>query len=451
MKRSTMVGYRSAIITLLLLHTQQAASYYSNVTLTSNNGDLSVVLYLPQGLKKDEAAYYSSTRFDHGSMIGSITRRTRDAVTGKEHVHELYGSGQWRIPHDPWWTESGIGLASEFGVGDDGSFCNYRCGWYQAEDVTNGVLGYREARSGDSFLKIGVGELIKGSCPTCDSSDDYRFNSPYAFAKPPVWTMQTGPDPVASVTLEHEAKLNQHGYKLKKEITLIGDELKIKNTLMNLGTEPFATAWYSHNFFTCDNKSVGKGYVVDLNLTGTAGRYDEPGTWFWSTPLQAYAEVTASPQTIEVKMERQVEPDVKIKAEFVRDDTSNGGFTIKGCGTQIRADIPDINTENGVTMYAYNLYIESGTFSPETQVYMHLLPGASISWTQRLVFSDDVKPAPARPVATYNLKTIAQAPVYLEHSAIGFLMYVLLGSFVALFAHRTWQRSQSEYSPIPDH
>jgi hypothetical protein len=54
-------------------------------------------------------------------------------------------------------------------------------------------------------------------------------------------------------------------------------------------------------------------------------------------------------------------------------------------------------------------------------------------------------------VGTYNLKTIAQASVDLEHPAVGFLMYVLLGSFFALFAHRTWQRKQSEYSPIPDH
>ena len=147
-----------AIVVQALVILQQAEnvlSRYANVTLTSAGGDLSVVVYLPGGIKQDQT-YYSSTRFDHGSMIGSITRKTRDA-DGSEHRHVLYGTNRWRVPHDPYWPESGVGLASEFGVGDDGAFCNYRCGWYGVNDVTNGVLGYREARNGESFLKVRSG------------------------------------------------------------------------------------------------------------------------------------------------------------------------------------------------------------------------------------------------------------------------------------------------------
>lgn len=37
--------------------------------------------------------------------------------------------------------------------------------------------------NGQSFLKIGVGELIKGSCPMCNAATgEYKFNSPYLFA-----------------------------------------------------------------------------------------------------------------------------------------------------------------------------------------------------------------------------------------------------------------------------
>ena len=50
---------------------------YSNITLTSLGGDLSVVVYLPVGVgghhKYDDEPYYYSSRFDHGSMIVHYT------------------------------------------------------------------------------------------------------------------------------------------------------------------------------------------------------------------------------------------------------------------------------------------------------------------------------------------------------------------------------------------
>jgi hypothetical protein len=99
-------------------------------------------------------------------------------------------------------------------VGDDVDFCNYWCGWYQVSEVTNGVLSYRTAKNGKSFLKLGVGELIKGSCSTCDSTDDFKFTSPYQFAKTPVWTLEEDEEE-NSISLEHEAVLHEHGYRLK--------------------------------------------------------------------------------------------------------------------------------------------------------------------------------------------------------------------------------------------
>jgi hypothetical protein len=167
---------------------------YSNATLFNAAGDISVVVYLPFGVSVDGSTpevndlFYYSSRFDHGSMIGTITRRqitsklnshrndpTDESSSSEEHV--LYGTSLWRIPHNVRWPESGVGLASEFGVGDNGSFCSYRCGWNQASDITNGVLGYEQARIGQSFLKIGVGELKKGTCPDCDSTEDYMVRT----------------------------------------------------------------------------------------------------------------------------------------------------------------------------------------------------------------------------------------------------------------------------------
>jgi len=433
---------------------------YSNVTLTANGGDLEVVVYLPQGIKPNERTYYVSTRFDHGSMIGSIKRTTRRIKDGTSKTHVLYDTNQWQIPHDPFWTESGVGLASEFGVGDDGAFCTFLCGWDQVNDVTNGVLGYLDAKNGESFLKIGVGELVKGSCNTCDSTDDYRFNSPYEFAKTPIWTLEENPDS-NSITLTQEAILNQYGYKLQKDISLIDDQLFVRTSLTNLGRESFATAWYSHHFFTCDGNPVGKRYGVDLDVAGTGGEYDEPAAWFWSTPLQKYATVTPKKDAVQVEMQRGVERDVRIKAEFIKDETSDGSFTVRGCENSIKESIPEMRENGDVSMYAFNLYIETGTFSPEPQIYLHLDPGESRSWTQQLEFSDqeeedEEKKSRSSSPRWFGLKQSISTPsssATAKYPHVELFTNILISAIVTMAAHVIWRKrrtNQQGYSSIPD-
>ena len=87
-------GMRMSLLVLLWLET--VGAYFSNHTLRSVDGDLSVVLYLPLGVQQDDGndIFYRSTRFDHSSMIGTITRKTRDE-DGVERTHVLYGVHQW--------------------------------------------------------------------------------------------------------------------------------------------------------------------------------------------------------------------------------------------------------------------------------------------------------------------------------------------------------------------
>jgi hypothetical protein len=431
---------------LLIVQRIHGQASFANVTLQANNGDLSAVIYLPQGLKPDEPTYYLSTRFDWSSMIGRITRTSTD-WNGNKETHVLYGTRNWRVPHDPYWPESGMGLASEFGVGDDGSFCNFFCGWNQVNEVTNGVLGYREAKLGESFLKIGVGELIKGSCSTCDSAEDYKFNSPYQFAAPPIWTLEENGDG-RSITLRNEAVLREHGYQLTKDVTLNDDQLLVKTTLTNIGRVPFATAWYSHHFFTCDSHPVGSGYQVDVDLAATDGEYQEPGTWTWATPLQDYAKISARNDAVSIQMQRGVESNVRIKAEFVRDDHSHGGFTIKACQTAMHETIPEVGKSNGISMYAYNLYIESGTFSPEPQIYMHLMPGETTSWTQKIEFQDYLPPSPSQ---FWSLRqSIASGTTTRLHEIKLPLLCSILTVFGALLLRSRTIRRREVYDPIPD-
>jgi len=72
-------------------------------------------------------------------MIGDFTYKS------SSQKKLVYGHSLWRTPHNPTNSESGIGLASEFGCSDDGATCN---GYH----VTNGVLGYESAQLGEPFL-----------------------------------------------------------------------------------------------------------------------------------------------------------------------------------------------------------------------------------------------------------------------------------------------------------
>jgi hypothetical protein len=447
----------------VLLHPiyESAMAWYSNETLTSLGGDLSVVVYLPRGVKPGEPVFYYGSRFDHSSMIGSITRKKHYTTSDdrkKTETHVLYGTDMWRIPHNPQWPESGAGLAAEFGVGDNGAFFFYRCGWKEVSDVTNGVLGYSEANNGEPFLKIGVGALVKGSCPSCDSSGDYMFNSPYLFHEEPQWTMEKVGD--TALIMRQKVVLNNFGYRLAKEVSLMDNVLTVTSTLTNLGTQAFSTVWYSHNFFTCDGVAVGPGYALDLNVAGPkeSPRYDEPDTWSWTSPLADFAVVKSNTDSVHVAMGRTLIAGEKIKALFKGDGASNGGFRLLACDTSIEASIPTLEQlpgDSGFSMYAFNLYIERGTLSPEPQVLLNLDPGASKTWTQRLVFedADTTKSVVFRISARMRMASAARsisASVATVEGMVGFCCLLVLGLLLGIpWASRRRNR-RLQYNVIAD-
>lgn len=467
------------IAVLILTHAWSVFSSdheYSKVTLSTSGGELSVTVYLPAGLESDdENVFYRSSRFEHGSMIGSIQRTTRKTVISKTpneagvfqkeekvHTHELYGTELWRTPHNPYWPESGVGLASEFGVGDDGDNCIYRCGWNGVDDVTNGVLGYQEADIGQSFLKIGVGELIKGSCPECDFTGIYKFNSPYQFAKQPEWT-KTQPSE-NMVVLEHEARLKQYGYRLQKTITVEDNILSVTSTLTNLGDADLKTAWYSHHFFDCDAEPIGPDYSVELDLKESKPQmYEEPGLSGWTVPLRNYAKVRQLDDTIDVSLKRSVEVGARIKAEFLKDEQSTGGFTLKGCGVSIQEDIAEIqrDPEATLSMYGFNLYIESSILSPEPQMLIHLEREASTTWTQRIQFGDynpnvELEGSALPQTESFNLKSISASlipsPRVDAGNALGSVAVLVAAiCFVGMVVRSRWSSSRrSSYTTIED-
>ena len=152
-----------------------------------------------------------------------------------------------------------------------------------ADDITGpceefdqaGPAGYADAKVGETFVKMGVGELVK------DKGEPYSFMKRYKVANPGKRTYAVA-DGKHTFTHELTAKSGA-GYKLVKTVASKDDAthavIELRSTLTNTGAKPLTTSVYNHNFFNVNRDAVGANYRFDwggpLKVTKSEGRYDE--------------------------------------------------------------------------------------------------------------------------------------------------------------------------------
>lgn len=188
------------------------------------NGLIHAHLYLPDSNK----GYYQATRFDWSGVISSL----------EYEGHSFYG--QWFEEYSPTTHDAIMGPVEEFAP-----------------------IGYSEAKSGESFLKIGVGTLAK--------PDESAYNSfkLYTIANPGKWKIKAKSDQIQFV---HELNDAEYSYEYHKTIQLTKSkpELVLLHTLKNTGKKPIETTVYDHNFLVIDNQVTGPGFEVNFpdNMKG---------------------------------------------------------------------------------------------------------------------------------------------------------------------------------------
>ncbi|MFM8270955.1 MAG: hypothetical protein ACKODX_01260 [Gemmata sp.] len=180
-----------------------------------------------------KAGFYRGTRFDHAGVFGNVE------FAG----HTLFGP--WKGAHDPANHDDIVGPCDEFGI--------------------ENALGYDDAKPGETFLKIGVGELEK------PKEVKYSPFAKYKVVRPLEWK-RAGPDPRAPDRAPAarwqgwttDQKANSYGYQFSKFIMLdetaaaVGIGYKLKNT----GAKRIVTDFYNHNFFNVDRDPVGPNYSL---------------------------------------------------------------------------------------------------------------------------------------------------------------------------------------------
>lgn len=115
-----------------------------------------------------------------------------------------------------------------------------------------GVIGYDDARPGETFIKPGVGQLIRAD------SEPYFFGRRYAVK---------ALFPVDVEATADELTVRQHvpgHYVYTKRYRLrTGPTLEIAYTLMNLGDSALPVETYNHNWFAFGGVEVTTDYTVE--------------------------------------------------------------------------------------------------------------------------------------------------------------------------------------------
>ena len=146
-------------------------------------------------------------------------------------------------PNDPEITGHGASLAEEFRIGTS----------------VHIPQRFNEAKPGETFMKIGVGNLKKP-----DDNKKYHFANKYIIVDSGKWHVTNGKD---WVEFTHELT-DSYGYGYvyikRMELTKGKPELVISHSLKNTGTKILIADQYCHNFFTIDYDTIGNTYQIDL-------------------------------------------------------------------------------------------------------------------------------------------------------------------------------------------
>lgn len=201
-----------------------SAADYPKVELSAK--DIKMTVYLPDA----EKGFYRGSRFCWGGVMG-------DVEYGRWKMFH-----SWKDKHDPTNNDDIIGPVIEFGQ--------------------ESPLGYAEAKPGETFVKIGVGELLKAK------DEKYSFFTNYKVVNPGVWRVERS-DPNMIVFRQSLLSKTGYSYHLVVSVHLFqttrvggGNYMNLDYELINVGSKKIITDVYNHNFFNVDKQPVGPKYHI---------------------------------------------------------------------------------------------------------------------------------------------------------------------------------------------
>ena len=232
-------------------------------------------------------------------------------------------------------------------------------GLFAEFDISTDPPGFADVPVGGTFVKIGVGRLIK-------TEVEYKF-----FARLPVQqlaTVQTkwAEDGVTSVQTLPAA--DGIGYTLQSVLRVHGHTVTIDWSLTNTGTKSFTTQQYHHNCFCFDGRPIGPGYALSLPFDFSARGLKEPVRQ--SGHQITFAQPLKRPMNILIDY-----PSANLTGNSLVVTDSTSKMSVK-CDTSMKG--------NSLIAHIANIYL-----CPEQLIDIEVKPGATQTWRRTYTFDVD--------------------------------------------------------------
>lgn len=305
--------------------------------VTLNNGKMKAVVFLPD----KNNGYYRATRFDWSGIVACV------AVNG----HKFFG--EW-TPYDPLKNDSITGPVEEFRT-DNGVMGHYPP-TSPLTTIHTEAIGYDEAKSGEAFLKPGIGMLRR--------VDDRPYNSGglYPIVDGGTRTTKIKKDSIVFQQVLKGSNGYAHVYTKTLSLDPNGKGLTLAHTLRNTGTKMIDTKVYDHDFFLFDDQPAGAGMVIRFKFHPSS-----------VDPMTDMVKIDGD----EIQFQRGAKPREQINAYIVgySQKVSDYDITVEDTRRHIGVE------QTSDTPISRILFWTNGTpVCPEVYVHVPAAPGQTSHW-----------------------------------------------------------------------
>jgi hypothetical protein len=227
----------AAVLAIAALLTLGFAFIPDHPNAEITNGLIRAKIYLPNS----KTGFYRGTRFDWSGVLFSL----------EAGGHNYYG---------PWFNQTDPGVHDFIYKGVD--IVAGPCSAITGPVDEFAPIGYEEAKPGETFVKVGIGALIK---PSEEKYDNYHL---YDIASAGEWRITKHPDALEFVQTLDDSN-SGYGYRYQKNVQLISGkaQMVLEHRLKNIGRRTINTTVYNHNFLVMDHQAPGPGLVISVPFT----------------------------------------------------------------------------------------------------------------------------------------------------------------------------------------
>ncbi len=226
-----------------------------------------------------------------------------------------------------------------------------------------GPLGYAEAKPGETFVKLGVGDLVR------EEEKRYTFYKAYAMAhRHPVEVRRDGSNAVVFTAMGTTHPIWKYRYVKRYSVDANEPVLRIEYELENLGSDTIRTEQYNHNWFSFVGSSGSKDYDLSMDFA-PVGKGKGPFSLDVNKILiHAPAE---KPTFMEFRTLQKPETNALTLA-----------LPAKGMQVRVEGDFP---------ISHLGLFADGNAICPEVFYSIELPPGQTLKWTRiyRFIVDND--------------------------------------------------------------